>query len=183
MSTEQDRKLLKRRALELAIPLENRASETDAVNHFLFSLQSEAYGMEAKFVSEVFSMAHFTSVPGTPRFIMGVTSVHGEIVSLMDLGHFFGQPRLALTNLNTVVLVHKDRLKFGIVIDEPLGIASISTAALKEPPPSLGAGRAPYVSGLASGNLIILNMDSFWASENLLVNIRANAFANRGERP
>ena len=125
--------------------------------------------MPAEYSRELFAMKHYTSVPGTPPFVMGVTSVHGEVLSLVDLGLFFGQPSLALTNLNKVVVVESGNLNFGIVIDEPLGIKRIPLDELEDPPFGASDSRTPFITGVSGEHEIILDMAALLASKQLII--------------
>lgn len=181
MNESPDHRILQRRAAALARPLAVKAEIGDTLDVLLFSLRSEVYGLELRYTREVFAMKHFTPVPSTPVFVAGVTSLHGEIISLVDLGHFFAQPQLALTNLNTVLVVESEGLVFGVLIDEPMGIERIPLDQLRDAPPDTDAGRAPYIQGLTPGNAAVLDMASILKSKRLIVGGQRAAGAATGD--
>lgn len=169
MNESTDHKLLQRRAAALAQPVGTAVEQGETLDVLLFSLRSEVYGLEARYAREVFAMKHYTPVPSTPTFVAGVTSLHGEILSLVDLGHFFAQPRLALTNLNKVLVVESEDLVFGILIDEPMGIEHVPLDQLRDAPAGTGDGRKSYIRGLTPGNAAVLDMASLLRSKRLIV--------------
>ena len=55
-----------------------------------FSLDEENYCIDISDAKEVIKLNRITKVPNTPQFIAGVMNLRGEIISLIDIKHFFG---------------------------------------------------------------------------------------------
>src|SRR5712691_7325937 len=85
-STEE---VLKRRAEQLA-KLPPSAEAGDEVEVLVCSLGGERYAVETRHLRAVQWASGITPVPCTPRFVMGIVSVRGEIVTLLDLASMIG---------------------------------------------------------------------------------------------
>lgn len=169
MNDLEIRQILDRRAAELAKPFVAPAAHGRIELQFVFRSHAETYAAAARLVREVFAMKHYTRVPGTPEFVMGIAGVHGEILALLDLGLFLGLPQTALTNLNTVAVVDSPSQQFGIVIDAPEGIRGVDMDALLPAPAGLPESAAGYVLGLTEDGVIVLNMDAILESGLLVI--------------
>jgi len=159
-SPAQQRELLERRARDLA-----RKYETPVLQKRLelveFSLADEHYGLECRFVREVYPLKNLTPIPGTPAFIMGIVNVRGEIISVVDLKQFFQLPARGLSDLNRVIILHyKDEqcdMEFGILAEEVLGTLLLPEVDLQPPLPTLTGIRADYLKGIGKNRLVVLD--------------------------
>jgi purine-binding chemotaxis protein CheW len=74
---------------------------------------------------EIGHLPAVTPLPNLPGWVMGVSNVRGEIVSVVDLAGFFGLPPAAGGPARRMlVLVRQDEMKVGLMVD---GIAGILT--------------------------------------------------------
>src|SRR5712691_10318713 len=81
--------VLKRRAEQLAkLPLV--ADAGDEVEVLVCSLGGERYAVETRHLRAVQWASGITPVPCTPAFVVGIVSVRGEIVTLLDLASMIG---------------------------------------------------------------------------------------------
>src|SRR5216683_550627 len=81
--------VLKRRAEQLAkLPLSPDAG--DEVEVLVCRLGGERYAVETRHLRAVQWASGITPVPSTPGFVMGIVSVRGEIVTLLDLASMIG---------------------------------------------------------------------------------------------
>src|SRR5580704_8938300 len=78
-SPESKANVLRSRALALARKSAGRDSAEESLEVVEFLLAYENYGIELKYVREVYPLRDFTPLPGTPAFIMGVTNVRGQV--------------------------------------------------------------------------------------------------------
>ncbi|HEY0582366.1 MAG TPA: chemotaxis protein CheW, partial [Chloroflexota bacterium] len=81
--------VLKRRAEQLAkLPL--AADSGDDIEVLACRLGGERYAVETRHLRAVQWATGITPVPSTPRFVVGIVSVRGEIVTLLDLAVMIG---------------------------------------------------------------------------------------------
>src|SRR5260221_3054928 len=81
--------VLKRRAEQLA-KLPHAAEAGDEVEVLVCSVGGERYAVETRHLRAVQWTSGITPVPCTPGFVVGIVSVRGEIVTLLDLASMIG---------------------------------------------------------------------------------------------
>lgn len=169
MSTNNlaDLEVLHERALALARQDDSSEPIGKQLELFCFRIHDETFGFDARYSREVFRMKQYTRVPCTPDFVMGVTNYQGEFYSLIDLGRFFERPRLAFTNLNQVIAIDAPEMAFGFVVDEPLGILSVSADSLRDAPYPPEDMRTPFITGITLDGIVYLDLQAIIASNRL----------------
>lgn len=93
----------------------------------LFSLHRSLYGVPVQGVEEVFFLPELTSVAEAPRDITGVIDLRGEIVPILDLGYRFHNhfPHYQLND--SVIVLHHDHQRLGIVVNQVWDVIAISS--------------------------------------------------------
>jgi purine-binding chemotaxis protein CheW len=163
------KKELNRRATVLAQPPAQEEHAQDRIEVMTFLLASERYALETRYVREVWPLTSCIPVPHTPSFVLGVTSVHGEICSVVDLKQFFSLPSNGITNLNKLVILEKGDMCFGILADEVLGTESLAKDGLSSADEWRGIDHT-YLAGITCDRLIVLNAERILADKRLVVN-------------
>jgi purine-binding chemotaxis protein CheW len=166
---EQKQKILKARAKILAqVPEKGQTSE-EFLEVVQFLLAYEKYGFESRYVREVYSLTQFTPVPCAPPFVLGLINVRGQILSVIDLKKFFDLPERGLTDLNKVIILHRDEMEFGILADAVLGVRFIPRGEMQSSLPTLTGIRADYLRGLTKEPLIVLDGEKILSDKNIVV--------------
>src|SRR3990167_8065761 len=96
--------ILKKRAQKLAQETEVVALE-DCLHVVTFLLAHETYALEQSYIQEVFPLRQLTPLPCTPSFLLGIISVRGRIVSVVNLKEFFNLPLKGLSDLDKVLIL------------------------------------------------------------------------------
>ena len=168
-SPEEKRSILKSRARDLAREPEKAAAGRGFIEIIEFRLAYENYGIESSFVREVYPLADFTPLPGTPSFVLGIINVRGQILSVVDLKKFFNLPEKGLGELDKVIIIRNDRMEFGILADVILGARSISIDKIQPAPPTVTGIGSEYLKGVCEERLIILDAEKILDDENIIV--------------
>lgn len=166
MSTES---ILRSRALELAKPIHDDKAQGRIIDVVAFRLSGEHYGFDISYVREIHHLTHITPLPFTPEFVVGVTSLRGSIVSIVDIRVLLDIPRQGLGELNKVIVLHSSEMTFGIIADEISGTQQIDRDALQPAIPLVGKGRETYLLGFAAERLIILDAAALLSDKQLIV--------------
>ncbi len=66
-----------------------------------------------------------TPLPNLPDWILGISNIRGEIISVIDLKAFFGLSRKQSETSKRVIIVHNQDMKAGIIVDKIMGIFSL----------------------------------------------------------
>jgi len=166
---ERKKAVLKARAHTLArVPVsEGETGESIEVVEVL--LANERYAIESAYVREIYPLKDLTPLPCTPSFILGIISVRGQIVSIVDLKKFFDLPERGLTELNKVVILQSSEMRFGILADAVLGVRLVPTDSLQPPLATLTGIGAQYLRGITEERLIILDGNRILSDGRMVV--------------
>lgn len=129
--------------MEKIVPLEGEDIET-----LCFGLEHEVYGVNILDVEEVVKVKDITPLPISPPFIVGITSLRGVVVPVVDLSIRLGFKGKSMGN-KMVVLNSRNKI-FSILVDEILFVTRFSQNSL-EPPPHYITGRE-FIKGLGRHN-------------------------------
>lgn len=168
LSAEDKKRILNARAKTLA----QEPQKTEAARQYLevaeFILAYEHYGIELSAIREVYPLRDLTPLPGTPPFVLGIINVRGQILSVIDLKKFFELPEKGLSDLNRVIIVHRDTLELGILADAIVGIRLISVLKVQPSLPTLTGIRAEYLKGVTKERLVVLDVEKILSDKNIL---------------
>ena len=132
---EGKKQLLKARARKLARDNAKEKPAGESIEVVEFLLAYETYGIESSYVREICPLKELTPVPCTPPFVLGIINVRGQIISVIDMKIFFDLPEHGLTDLNKVIIVHDEKMEFGILADSILGVRKSGTKISSRPCP------------------------------------------------
>ncbi|MFP4346909.1 MAG: chemotaxis protein CheW [Desulfococcaceae bacterium] len=121
-----------------------------------------------------------TPLPNLPGWVLGVSNIRGEIISMVDLKAFFEIPAAEPRRDRRFIVLHTPEMKVGIVVDRILGIFSLDSAGFPDQDP-LHTGRdddrpawTAYISNtLPMADGAVLNILD---AEKLLSSSRMNVF-------
>ncbi|MEW6735778.1 MAG: chemotaxis protein CheW [Acidobacteriota bacterium] len=168
-TSEEKKKILKARAKQLAQEPTQQDSVKDYLEIVEFLLAYERYGVELSFVREIYPLKDFTPIPCTPHFVMGITNVRGQIISIIDIKKFFELPDKGLTDLNKIIIVRTEEIELGFLADAVLGVRSIQVEDIQPPLPTLTDLRAEYLKGIASDRQVILDVKKLLLDKRIIV--------------
>ena len=144
---------------------ERRARERRGV--LTFAAGNEVYGVEILSIREIIKLREITEVPRAPRFLLGVVTVRGLVLPVVDL-----RLRLKLDAptlgraARILVVVHRNE-RFGLLVDEVRGVVRFADNQIEPPPPSLSPSELPFLAGIGrypEGNeermVILLSLDA-----------------------
>lgn len=157
------------RLAAVEIPAEPLA---EAEKHVVFALAGAKYAVPMEQVLEVCDLDQFTPVINMPDWVMGITNLRGDIISVVDLRHFLttsadaAARRQPLRNL-VVVQTQRGDLTTCLAVESMLGLAQAPTAEIQKVDRVLGDGLTPHTRGFfAQGDelLSMLNLESLLRS-------------------
>ena len=150
--------VLRRRAEQLAkLPIS--ADAGDEVEVLACRLGNERYAVETRCLRAVQWVSGITPVPCTPSFVVGIVSVRGEIVTLLDLGAMIGAGAWSVVDPAPVLLLGLPGMRSGLVVDEVLGVEKLALESLQ---PSL-SGRE-FARGVGPQDTVLLDLESLLGS-------------------
>lgn len=161
-------RILAERAKVLARTV-GEAQDADTLEIVEFMLAHERYGVETSFVREIHPLTNLTLLPCTPTFVLGIVNLRGEIVSVMDIKKFFDLPEKGLTDLNKIIVLQSELMRFGVLADVIHGVRRISVADIQPSLPTLTGIREQYLKGVTSERTIVLDAERLLADGGIVV--------------
>lgn len=165
----EKKEILKARAKALAREPEREQKAEEYFEVVEFLLAYEKYAIETAYIREVYPLRELTPLPCTPRFVLGIINVRGQILSVIDIKKFFDLPEKGLTDLNKVIILHTNNMEFGILADKILGVRSIAAGEMQPSLPTLTGIRAEYLKGVTEEMRIILDAKKILNDDRILV--------------
>jgi purine-binding chemotaxis protein CheW len=149
-----------------------RAQEADdepVVNHIVFGLNGARYAVSIRSVLELDRLSPITPVPNTPEFILGVTNVRGDVVSVLDLRRLLGMPPMARPETGRLIQVRPlgGVVRSGILVDSILGMRPVRTGRIE---PAATGDVEPALDGVYADNpepLRVLNIEKLFETEQI----------------
>ena len=162
--------ILKERSRALAKEQDRTVVDRSFIEITEFRLAAETYGIESLFVREVYQLKDFTPLPGVPSFVLGIVNVRGQILSVVDLKKIFNLPDKGLGELNKVIILHNDRMEFGVLADAVLGTRPVALDAIQAPPVTVTGIGAEYLKGITGERTVILDAKKILEDEKIILN-------------
>lgn len=170
LSPEETRALLRRRAAALARKQQSTKDEARGrLDVVAFFLGREEYGIEAEFVSEVLPLKDLTPLPCTPRFVLGIVTMRGRIVSVIDIRKLYDLPEAGLSDLDQLIVIEGPGMQFGILANRLSGLVSVPLDDVQPAPPTLTGARETFLRGVTPAHMIILDVGRMLSDSTIVV--------------
>ncbi len=139
-----------------------RAGETGKrVEYLAFGLAGETYAVQIAHVAEILRPPPFTLVPRASETVLGVISVRGKLVTVIDLRRRFRLPPAAIDRKSRILLADAGTgEQIGLLVDDVQQVWRLASEEI-EPANVLGGEQAPHIAGIgrptaSDGAMLIL---------------------------
>src|SRR6185295_7344230 len=126
------------------------AADTSRSARFVqFTIAESCYAVSEGFVTELDRVPAITLVPQTPAWLRGVTSLRGDVLSVVDLRVLLGlDPTSAHTGRMVVVRLLDEEFSVGLLVDGVDRIITLEPGAVHPPAAPLEGPLAPFLTGM-----------------------------------
>jgi len=124
-------------ALARAAARQHRGEDAGAALRELLCLRlaGAPYAVPVERVREIVRLLPVTAMPRVPREILGVISLRGEIVQVLDLRARLGAPSTEAARSTRIVVLHGDEGEItGLLVDAVTEVLRIEEEAVRPPP-------------------------------------------------
>jgi purine-binding chemotaxis protein CheW len=158
--------------------LEKPASRKDATqatgsSFIVFSASRTLYAVSLASVIEVARARSITPVPNLPSWMLGISAIRGDMVSVLHLGSFFGQEGQSIpTEARVLVLNTQNKeVTVAVLVDRVRGLRTVEMEEIRPFPENLTHPVAEYALGVSEIEdqlVVLLDVDKLLLSPNLL---------------
>jgi chemotaxis signal transduction protein len=140
--------------------------------HVLFRIGATEYAFPLARILEVGRPGLITPLPGVPDWLLGISNIRGDIVSVVDLRRSFGLEPVP-ADRNTRMLVLGDRSQtttIAAIVDRVIGIRNVDETTVVEPTAPLDDVVAESMTGIVECDgrmVVLLDVERILASARL----------------
>ena len=146
-------------------------ADAGAERFVLLSIASAHYAVPESFVTELDRVPAITPVPRVPAWLRGVTSVRGDILSVIDMRTFLGlEPAAPHSARMLVVRLLDEDFTAGLLVDTVDRIIAIAPGDIVPPASRLEGPLVAYLRGVCTiGDRLVavLDLDQFLRSSEI----------------
>lgn len=146
-----------------------RAGELGRRTEYLaFRLASDIFALPIGYVAEILKTPPITEVPRAPKEIVGIASVRGRLITVIDLRRKFRLAEEPFNSKTRILLVDtRSEEPLGLLVDEVNHVYRLADNEI-EPAQSIGGEPAPHIAGIGRPDdgafLILLELKPILAS-------------------
>lgn len=140
--------------------------------YIAFALGGAQYAVPLAAVVEIGRVSSVTPVPNVPEWVRGVINMRGDILSLVDLGLFFGTGGSTDAPSRRLIAIRagRDVVTAGLLVDQVKGVVNFSAAEIAPPAGPVAGKVASFSRGVArhGGALVaLLDIERLFASPEI----------------
>jgi purine-binding chemotaxis protein CheW len=152
-------------------PSSSEVGEYGSDQFITFALQNTLLALPLSSALEIGHRPMITPLFNLPDWVLGVSNIRGEVVSIVDLKKYFELPPSGSKRGGRLIIVHNRDMKVGMLVDRILGILSLDRidTDIQESPHRKGE-ISSFISGVvfSEENLFnILDVDKLLSSPRM----------------
>jgi purine-binding chemotaxis protein CheW len=126
--------------------------------YLAFRLAGDVYAVQIARISEILKPPPMTEVPRAHPSIIGIVSVRGRLVTVVDLRRRFRLPEGHIDGRTRILLIEREDEQIGLLVDEVLQVYRLADSEI-EPANVLGGDQPAHIIGIGrpeEGGVIVL---------------------------
>jgi purine-binding chemotaxis protein CheW len=127
-----------------------------ALDVLAFLAGDEEYGIAIAYVAEIVKVPPITAVPRVPPAVLGITSLRGTIVPVLDLRVVLGVSRPAVQRTSRLVVLRGDGQPLAMLVDQVSQVVRLDRASIEPRPEGVISRSNRYIECIARVNGRIL---------------------------
>jgi purine-binding chemotaxis protein CheW len=128
--------------------------------HIVFSVNGVEYALPVDWVLQMETFTGVTSVPGTPDYVVGVVTVRGRVVPVVDLRLRFGLPAVPMTHDSRIIVTQVATRVVALRVDSAREVIVLDPEQHQPAPELVNERSAGLVRGMhALGARLLLLID------------------------
>lgn len=143
--------------------------------HICIELTGEQLAIPLTSILEAGKLPILQPLPFLPSWIIGITNIRGEIISVVNLTSFLGNENVSHIEGQSYLIVHNDAVKVAITIDRIVGTRSLYSLPTETPETGTDelmmsdyfGGRAVYDEQETVKEISVFDLNAFLSSSKL----------------
>jgi chemotaxis signal transduction protein len=139
-------------------------SADDRLGFLCFHLGDRLYGVDLNLICEIVNPPALTKVPRVDPFILGVISIRGQVVTLVDLRQLLDLEPTSWPRTARIIVVEIGGEHIGLLVDKVTQVRRIKISELEKNPSLCEEHRADHVLFIsrptAEELLVIIDLDT-----------------------
>jgi purine-binding chemotaxis protein CheW len=172
------REILKARAQTAARKKGQKGNEK-VIEVVKFLLDDQMYAFEVNQLREVCTLSRLTAIPCSPKFVVGVINLRGQIIPIVDLRAFLEIPAPKTMALNKAIIMEKEDVCVGFLADEVVRAEKFSEDMLQGALATMTGINAECLKGVAKDKTVLLDAAKILANPKLY---SASSLSDAGTR-
>lgn len=128
--------------------------------HVIFVVAGVEYALPITFVLQMESFTGATRVPGSAPSVLGVVTLRGRVIPVIDLRLHFGLPAAEPTLDTRIIVMDLEGRIIAFAVDRAREVLLLDPAQLQPAPPLVSERSVSLVSGMYSvGSRLLLVLD------------------------
>jgi len=130
---------------------ERKAEKTEEIIEILtFTLMKQEFAFRVSQLDEILRSLWITKIPQIPRYVIGVTSLRGKVIPIIDL-----KLKLSLSEHDAddrkgkLLIVKGPKGPIGVTVDRVIGVVRIGESQILPPPSHLSEAELKFIEGIA----------------------------------
>jgi purine-binding chemotaxis protein CheW len=144
------------------IATESGENGDDFLKYLRFRVADEDYGVSLLEIREIIKTRPVTEVPRMPGFVIGVISLRGTIIPVLDLRLRLGLAVGDSSGWSRIIIAKRGEGMCGLLVDEVFQVLGLPSAEIEKAPPVLEGIDREFVRGIGRHGermLIILDLE------------------------
>ena len=132
-------------------PGEDEQEDTLKGKYLIFSMGSEQYGMEIRYITEIIGIQPITAIPDIPDYMKGITNLRGKIIPVMDARLRLSKEERTYDDRTCIIVLDNGGTSTGLVVDSVSEVMTFKAEDIA-PPPEMGRERQTYIQGIGKAD-------------------------------
>jgi purine-binding chemotaxis protein CheW len=149
---------------------ETSEEDTQREKYLTFSIGSETYGFEIKYVTEIIGIQEITEIPELPHYVKGIINLRGKIIPVMDVRLRFKKEARAYNDRTCIVVIDIQDSSIGLVVDHVSEVMRIPAENIAPPPAAKTGFHNRYIKGIGKVGVevkLLLDCDKLLNDEEI----------------
>ena len=125
--------------------------QEEVVEILTFKLLDEEFAFRISHMEEILRYQRITKIPKSPKFVLGITSLRGKVIPVIDLKLRFSLTSEASGGVQKgkILIIKGPKGPIGAAVDKVIGVIRLTKSEILPPPSHLSEAELKFIDGVA----------------------------------